>query len=95
MVDTYRFGFKAFEIAESTLQSSRPASCCRSLTQARLLLGGFYKLGVPFKGVLTIRALLCGVYIRVPEFGKLPFGGVHMGYMGSLFKGLLGGPGYL
>ena len=35
--------------------------------------GGFYKLGVLFEGVLTIRALLLGVYSRAPDFGKLPY----------------------
>ena len=36
-------------------------------------LGRFYKSRDPFCGVLLRRALLFGVYLRAPDFGKLPF----------------------
>ena len=54
------------------------ASCswdiaCRSLDDCQY--AGFQKVVVPFVGVLIIRALLVGVYIRVPDFGKLPYCG--------------------
>ena len=39
------------------------------------LLGCFHKLGVLLVGVLIVRALLFGVRIRAPDFGKLPLGG--------------------
>ena len=34
--------------------------------------GSFCKLGLPSVSVLTIRALLLGVYVRVPDCWKLP-----------------------
>ena len=36
-------------------------------------VGCFRKLGVLFAGVLVMRALLFGVYIRAPDFRQLPF----------------------
>ena len=38
--------------------------------------GCFYKLGVPFVGVLVIRALLFGIYAGAPSFWKLQFPGL-------------------
>ena len=34
--------------------------------------GCFYKLGVPFVGVLITKALLFGVYVRAPDFLETP-----------------------
>ena len=34
--------------------------------------GSFYKLGALFMGILSIGALLFGVYDRAPDFWKLP-----------------------
>ena len=36
------------------------------------LCGSFHKLGVQFVGVLMIRVLLFDVYVRAPDFWKLP-----------------------
>ena len=45
-----------------------------SCTLSQCQCGSFRKLGVPYFGVLIIRILLFGYYIRVPYFRNLPCG---------------------
>ena len=48
-------------------------SGCRLGVKVQALgFGGFRILGVPYFGVLFIRILLIGYYVRVPYFRKLP-----------------------
>ena len=51
----------------------------------RYILGCFYNRGVLFAGVLIASALLLAVYVRAPDFGKLP-----LGYL----RGMSGCPGF-
>ena len=52
---------------------SRSAKTPRTDFLIRFSDGSFRKLGVPYLGVLIIRILLLGYYIRVPFYRKLPY----------------------
>ena len=51
---------------------SASSASCANLTTERLAPTMSCSLGVLFAGVLAIRALLLGIFIRAPESWKLP-----------------------
>ena len=66
-----------------TRKVSRLGGVCRGVVETSFRLdGSFQKLGVPFVGVLIIRILLLGCYIRIPYFRQLPDEGLH-GHQGD------------